>query len=202
MRDPWLDSSDGGSRNKKERWPKQAPRSTERRVRTRSDLRADFRVFSLTKLIDSLSSRSCQESEGLISLPRSSDGGKTSRKGKWFDFGPSTLATFLLLRFPQNCPGLLSLPPSFPFPFPLKMASYLGFHNTTLPHDLSGSSSLYSSVNFDDLNWAEQKWGQFELPSFLPSIQPQIELILVSFLQLSGTCSSGTPFSLLESCRS
>ena len=67
--------------------------------------------------------------------------------------------------------------PSFPFPslippFSFAMASYLGFHNTTLPHDLTGSSSLYSSVNFDDLNWAEQKWGQFELVrSFLPSLR-------------------------------
>jgi hypothetical protein len=41
------------------------------------------------------------------------------------------------------------------------MASVLGyFQNTTMPHDLTGSSSLYSSVNMADLNVFERLWGE------------------------------------------
>jgi hypothetical protein len=72
--------------------------------------------------------------------------------------------------------------------FPI-MASYLGFHNTTVPHDLSGTSSIYSSVNFDDLNWAETKWGSCRA-LLLASLPLSFEADLRSrFLvsQLNGT---------------
>ncbi|KAL7411095.1 hypothetical protein BDY24DRAFT_397705 [Mrakia frigida] len=68
------------------------------------------------------------------------------------------------------------------------MASYLGFHNTTLPHDLSGSSSLYSSVNFDDLNWAEQKWAEWYMFIGNPVLATGIMSFVMHEIVYFGRC--------------